>query len=329
MIGSNRLESAFSQQLGCGISIYSQEELERMHNASLYILQHVGMEILDDHARSVYADGGCRIDDQKKRVFIPPHVVESCTQKTPPHVAFKARNPKHDFLAGENRVSFIPFGVGLHMEDIHTREVRQATLDDLENAMRVCDALDGLDMNLAVVAPHDVPEHLVDLYATAAGFKNSSKHFWADGQGKEMASVQIKMAEMVAGGTKELKERPIFSFGVCPVSPLRLPPEATEVITLAAEYGIPVCVLSMAMAGATSPMTLAGTVALHNAEVLAGLVLTQLTAPGTQFYYGSSTTTFDMRYSAATVGAPEFGLLNASLAQMAKFYNVPSLVGGL
>lgn len=329
MIGSDRLESAFSQQLGCGISIYTQEEIERMHNASLYILQRVGIEVLDDEARGIYADGGCRVDKTGKKVFIPPHVVDGCIQKTPPHVAFKARNPKNDFMAGENRVSFIPFGVGLQMEDIHTQKVRQATLDDLENAMRVCDALEYLDMNLAVLAPHDVPEHLVDLYATAAGFKNSSKHFWADGQGREMASVQIKMAEMVAGGTKALKERPILSFGVCPVSPLRLPPEATEVIVLAARYGIPVCVLSMAMAGATSPMSLAGTVALHNAEVLAGLVLTQLAAPGTQFYYGSSTTTFDMRYSAATVGAPEFGLLNASLAGMAKFYNVPSLVGGL
>jgi trimethylamine--corrinoid protein Co-methyltransferase len=85
----------------------------------------------------------------------------------------------------------------------------------------------------------------------------------------------------------------------------------------------------MAMSGASSPMTLAGTLVVHNAEVLSGIVLAQLVNPGTPCVYGSSTTIFDMTHATATVGAPEFGMLNAALAELAHYYEVPVTVGGL
>src|SRR5690606_11934455 len=100
----------------------------------------------------------------------------------------------------------------------------------------------------------------------------------------------IQMAAEVVGGRAELKRRPIISFNVCPTSPLRLVPDCTDVIIEAARAGIPVNIISMALAGATAPVTLAGTLVTHNAEVLSAVVLSQLAAKGAPVLYGSSTT---------------------------------------
>jgi trimethylamine--corrinoid protein Co-methyltransferase len=116
--------------------------------------------------------------------------------------------------------------------------------------------------------------------------------------------------------------------GVCPVSPLKLPKDVTEVVIAAARAGLPDNVLSMAMAGASSPVTLAGTLVTHNAEVLGGIVMAQLAAPGCPCIYGSSTTAFDLRRAAATVGTPELAMINAAVPALARFYELPSYVAG-
>ena len=176
---------------------------------------------------------------------------------------------------------------------------------------------------------NDMPDSNFELYMALEGFKNSTKHYGSDAQNGIVAEKLIRMGEILAGGSSELRERPLLSLGVCPVSPLKLPKEAAEVIIVSAKHGIPIEVLSMALAGATSPMTMAGTLVIHNAEVLSGIVLAQLVNPGVPCVYGSSTSTFDMKYGTATVGAPEFGMLNAALAEMGHFYEVPVTVGGL
>ena len=115
---------------------------------------------------------------------------------------------------------------------------------------------------------------------------------------------------------------------LCPTSPLELSVNACQVIIKGARLGIPVNVLSMAMSGGSSPVYLAGTLVTHNAEVLSGIVLAQLTVPGTKVWYGSSTTTFDLKNGTAPVGSPELGLISAAVAKLAQFYGLPSYVAG-
>ena len=138
----------------------------------------------------------------------------------------------------------------------------------------------------------------------------------------------VDMAAAVAGGRDELQERPIISFITCPVSPLQFIRDSSEIIMEAARAGLAVNVLSMAMAGGSSPVTLAGTLVEHNAEVLGGLVLNQCTRRGAKFIYGSSTTAMDLRFASASVGSPECALISAAVAQMSTFYRVPSWVAG-
>ncbi len=138
----------------------------------------------------------------------------------------------------------------------------------------------------------------------------------------------IDMAAAIAGGRDELRRRPISRFLTCPVSPLKLVEDACEIIIEGARAGVPVNVLSMAMAGGSSPVTLAGTLVTHNAEVLAGITLAQLTARGAPVIYGSSTTAMDLRFASASVGSPECGMIGAGVAWLARFYLLPSWVAG-
>ena len=110
-----------------------------------------------------------------------------------------------------------------------------------------------------------------------------------------------------------------MSMLVCPTSPLELSHNAAQVIIKGARYGIPVNVLSMAMAGGSSPIHITGTLVTHNAEILSGLVLSQLANPGARVLYGSSTTTFDLRYGTAPVGSPELAVISAAVAKLGQY----------
>ena len=120
-----------------------------------------------------------------------------------------------------------------------------------------------------------------------------------------------------------------MSMLVCPTSPLELSYNASQCIIKGARYGIPVNVLSMAMAGGSSSVFLAGTLVTHNAEVLSGIVLSQLTCPGAKVWYGSSTTTFDLKRGTAPVGSPELGLISASVAKLGQYYKCPVFTAGM
>lgn len=136
------------------------------------------------------------------------------------------------------------------------------------------------------------------------------------------------MAAAVAGGKEKLKDRPIVSGCTCPQSPLTISAGCADPIIEYAKAGLPQNILSMALAGATSPVTLAGTLVTHNAEVLGGIVLAQLTRKGAPVMYGSSTSIIDLKYLTASVGCPELGLISAAVAKLAQFYLLPSYVAG-
>jgi trimethylamine--corrinoid protein Co-methyltransferase len=194
---------------------------------------------------------------------------------------------------------------------------------------RLVDALPNIDTYESAVGAVDVPDETASLHMWEAAIHNTSKPVGTEATTAWDVRKLIEMAAAVAGGEDELRRRPIIGFGVCPVSPLQLPRDATEVIIEAARARLPDTILSMAMAGGSSPVTLAGTMVQHNAEVLAGITLAQLTERGAPVMYGSSTTAMDLRLAAAAVGSPELALISAATAQIARRYLLPSFVAGL
>ena len=246
----------------------------------------------------------------------------------PSKVLLAGRDPKHDLVLGENRVHFTNFSEGVKINDPYTAENRSPVKQDLADVARVIDYLDEIDFCEKAIGAHDVPQETVPLHNAEAFLTNTTKHCaFGPGNGKLLNKI-LEMAAVIVGGAKQLIERPIVSFTTCPVSPLKLIKECCEIIMASARNNVVCNILSMAMAGATSPATLAGTLVTHNAEILGGITLSQLTRKGAPVIYGSSTTAMDLKLAEASVGTPECALISGAVARLARYYALPSYVAG-
>jgi trimethylamine--corrinoid protein Co-methyltransferase len=199
----------------------------------------------------------------------------------------------------------------------------------VEDTARLADRLASIDSYMVAVTATDAPKPTASLHGLRAALQGTGKHIVAGAANRTEGEASIEMAAAAAGGRDALRERPIIEFGGCPVSPLKLPRELTEVAIVAARNGIPLGACSMVMAGASAPVTLAGALVTHNVEVLATLVLVQSVERGSPFRASSSSTGMDLRLGTCPVGSPECAMLNVGVAQLARRYALPSLVAGL
>ncbi|NLT91881.1 MAG: hypothetical protein GXY02_01985 [Actinobacteria bacterium] len=313
---------------GCEFRVLTDDDLADIHLGTLEVLERTGVFVEDEEAREVFAGAGARVDADKKVVRIPGHVVEQAIRTAPSSLRLAGRNPKNDIVLEAGRVGFTNFGEGVQIVDPYTGELKVPTKQDVADTARMVDALPNVDVYERAVVAEDIDQRVVHLHQYEAWTTNTSKHgFMGSGNGF-LSRKLAEMAAVIAGGRDKLRERPLISFITCPVSPLKLVQDTCEIIMTAAREHLAVNILSMAMAGGSSPVTLAGTLVTHNAEVLAGLTLSQLTRPGAAVVYGSSTTAMDLRLASASVGSPECALISAAVAQIARFYLLPSWVAG-
>ena len=322
------LHTAKKQNGGLGFQVFTEDELYKIHRATLEVLEHTGLFFDDEEALEVLDGGGAVIDKKNRVAKFPSSVVEDAIGSAPSKILLAGRNPKHDYVMERNRVGFTNFGEGVYINDLYTGEHRETTKADVAASALIADYLSEIDVYERAVGAGDMPPQTVQLHNAEAWLPNTSKHgFMGSGNGYLTKKI-VDMAAAIAGGRDKLRERPIISFITCPVSPLKFIKDSCEIIMETARAGLAINVLSMAMAGGSSPVTLAGTLVDHNAEVLGGLVLSQSTCKGTKFIYGSSTTAMDLRLATASVGSPECALINAAVAQMSTYYLLPSWVAG-
>jgi trimethylamine--corrinoid protein Co-methyltransferase len=322
------LQAGSRRNAGLSFSVFTDDELQDIHLGTLEVLERTGVFVEDEAALDTFADGGAKVDRAAKIVRIPPHVVEDAIRSAPSKVVLCGRDPRHDMVLEGGRVGFTNFGEGIQVIDVHSGELRPSIKADVADSARLVDALPELDVYERAVAAHDVSQASAPLHQAEMWLANTSKHGFMGSQDGYISRKLFAMAAAIAGGADELRARPLISWITCPVSPLQLTRESCEIIVAAARHGIAVNILSMAMAGGSSPVTLAGTLVTHNAEVLAGITLNQLTERGAPVVYGSSTTAMDLRLAAASVGSPECALISAAVAQLARWYLLPSWVAG-
>lgn len=313
---------------GFGLQMFTEEELDDIHLATLEVLEKTGIKLGSDEALDIFEDAGAMVDKSEKIVKIPPHMVEDAIDSTPRKVILAGRDSDKDIIAEGKRVYFTTFGEGIKVIDPFTGEYRKSTKEDCANSALMCDALENIDICLRPLSAHDVPREIHSLHELEACLNNITKPILLGGLNEKITEFLIEMASVVVGGKDKLRERPIVSIVVCPTSPLQITEGGCEAIITSARNGIPTNVLSMAMGGASSPVTLGGTLVTHNAEVLGGLVLTQLVNEGAPVIYGSSTTIMDLKKTTASVGAPELGMINAAVAALSRYYLLPSWVAG-
>ena len=313
---------------GTQFSILSDDELHDIHMATLEVMWRTGLYVEDDEAVEIFDGGGAVVDKKTKIVKIPPHLLESALSSAPAIFPLAGRTPEHDFILEPGRVGFTNFGEAIKVVNPQTREIHEPTKKDLSECVRLLDYLPNIDVVERPMGCHEVPQDDVALHNAEVLLNNTSKHIFLGPQSGELAKKVIEMVSAVIGGKEHLAERSVLTFLTCPISPLKLVRDCCEIIIQGSRSGMGVGVLSQALCGGTGPVSIAGTLVTHNAEVLTSLVLSQLVNKGVPFMYSSSTCSLDLRFGAAAVGTPETALISASIAQMARYYMLPVWVAG-
>jgi len=309
------------------LNLLSKTELDYIHNATLEILENPGLLVPSERALGILEKAGANVDYEKTRVTIPSHVVGEALKKAPKTIKYCARNPKYDFTLEKKGAHFTTDGYGVYIRDFETGERRNSTSADLARWAVLADYLNMIHVFWPSIAPTDLPDAVEGFHALIISLNNTEKHVESDAYSAREAQYVIEVAAAVVGGREELKKRPIISAVQCPIAPLGYDKGLIEAVIEFAKAGVPVVPLAMPLAGETGPVTLAGTLVINNAEVLGSLVISEFANPGAPVLYGGCPGNIDFKTGMLAV-SPEGGLLNASLAQLARYYNLPSEVCG-
>jgi trimethylamine--corrinoid protein Co-methyltransferase len=252
-----------------------EEHINRIHETALRILEEIGVKVELEEAIQVYRKGGGRIDGNIVR--IPSSTVKQVLTLVPHRVLMAGRDEQHDLLLEDKRVYLGTGGAALTVLDLETGGARPGTLQDIAQIARLVDGLENVHFYLRPCIPQDVPAEVMDINQFYASLSHTTKHIMGAAQSAQTARDVIQMGDMVAGGKEALVKRPIISFVTSwMISPLQCATETTRVLLEIVRNKIPVALSSAPMAGSTSPVTLAGTLAQVHAEQLSGIVLTQL-----------------------------------------------------
>jgi trimethylamine--corrinoid protein Co-methyltransferase len=299
----------------------SDSDIHRIHEASLAVLAHTGIQLGNSEARALFLEAGAVADGD--RVLIPRSMVEDALARACRSFRLAGRDPSHDLLMDSERVYLGTGGAAIKIMDLDGT-VRQPVLADIARIGRLVDALENIHFYLRPVVALDVPQHLLDVNKTYAAVSNTTKHVMTSAYTIQSARDVIDMVSLITGSKAAYEERPIVSFVACwNVSPLRYAPDTVAVLIELVRQNVPVAMSSAPQSGTTAPAALAGTLVQLNAEELSGIVLCNLVRPGARVLMGYVPLVADLRTGNYAGGAPEYALMNAAATQMAHFYGIP------
>jgi trimethylamine---corrinoid protein Co-methyltransferase len=313
----------FKHHKGGNFKVFSDSEVKEVHEATVYLLEKVGIKMHNKTARQIFSDKGAQVDNEKLIVKIPRAMIEDAINSNPSKIILCGRDEAHDLVLEGTNVHLGTGGTVLNTLDIDSGKKRLTGVKDVAGYATMTDALDNIAFFVINCYPNDVKEEEVDINRFYHALKNTSKHVMGGIYTMDGLKSVISMAEDIAGGEQKLKDRPFVSFITLMMSPLLMEVTYTDFLIEVARRGLPLATPSEPLAGANSPVTLAGTIALNNAESLGGLILTQLINPGTPTIYGSTSSIMDMRTGTYMAGNVESALINAGCAQMSHFYKIP------
>ena len=301
----------------------TDEQVARIQSAALAVLEETGVEVMPSPCLEVWRRAGARIDADRNRVFVPRALVELALASAAREVRLCGQAPEHDMTLSGSRVYLGTGGAAvkvLHLDG----QVRPSRLEDVYDIGRLVDTLDHIHFYLRPVVARDLPNELLDVNTYYAALAATRKHVMGNCFTPESVRQVVRLAAIIAGSEEAARERPFVSWTNCwVVSPLRFAPETVAVLDEIVAHGLPVAISSAPQAGATSPVTLAGTLVQLTAEQLSGLTYINLLRPAHPVLLGYVPSVADLRTGSFTGGSPEFALMNAAAAQLAHAYGLP------
>jgi trimethylamine--corrinoid protein Co-methyltransferase len=307
------------------VEILSADQVETIHRASLRILEEIGVEVLGDRALDLLArTSGATVDRGARRVRLDGALVEELVALAPSTVTLHARNPARDLVLGGQNLVFGAVGGPAFVTDLD-RGRRPGTIADLTDFVQVIGALDIIHQEAGgPLEPTDlpVPTRHLDMYHVLA--TNLDKSWQCLGTGRTVVDDAIEMMCLARGIDREtLVREPSLMTIINTNSPLRLDGPMSDGLIEMATHGQPVVATPFTLAGAMTPVSLAGAIAQQNAEALFCIALAQLVRPGAPMVYGAFTSNVDMRSGAPAFGTPEYVKGAFASGQMARRYGLP------
>ena len=303
------------------VRMISDEQTREIHYASLHILDKIGVEMQDPQGHELLLEAGAREDNG--RIKIPENIIIDALDSAPSRIPMYNRLGE---LTMPLELGKVFFGMGSDTPftlDLKTGKRRKAVADDVEVFARLGDALDNIDYIMSMGTPSDV---LVDdhhLHSFIRMLRGSVKpNVYTSRDRKDMEDI-YRIAVAIAGGEQQLREKPFLLHYAEPISPLLIIEESLQKLIFNAEKGIPNGYIPSPNLGGGGPITLAGAIALGNAECLLGLVISQLVRPNSPFLYGMNTAAMDMKTTIISYGAPEWSMGMAAWVSLAQYYDLP------
>ncbi len=300
------------------------ERLDQLQEATLVIMERTGVKFPSEKALKMLAEHGAKVDFNTQVARFPRDVVHVAMRTVPRYFQVGARNPFYDFHLGDGCTYFTTDGCGVETIDLETRQRRDSCKADVAMMARLVDYLPGIAFYWPMVSSREfgrtAPLHDLD-----AAFRNTVKHIQSETiMGRADAQYALEMSAVIAGSREEMRRRPNFSLLVCTIAPLVQDGPGIEAAMVMAEAGIPVGFLSMPTLGTTAPATLAGALAMGDAEVISATVLMQMISPGTPVFHSIMQAWADPR-SGNYVSYPLDARGRYVVVEMAHHWNMPSL----
>ena len=302
------------------------QEMEKIHAASMDLLKNTGVAFNDDEGLKIFKSNGFKVDGTK--VFFEEAQVNKALATCPNHFIVHARNPEKNVAIGGDDFVFLP-GYGAPFVMDAQGNQREATMEDYDNFCKLIQTSLYIDMNgWMMVEPSDMPDSTVHLDLNLSNMLLCDKPFMGSPASKQGAIDGIEMAKILFGIKDKIMDKTVSVSLINSLSPLQFSDEMIGSLIQLAKHNQACVVASLIMAGASGPVPLGGVLTLQNAEILAGITLAQLVRPGAPVIYGSTSSAMDMKTGGLSIGAPELSKNIHLVAQMARFYNLPSRSGG-
>ena len=301
------------------VKLLDQETVNVVMTKGYDLLKQVGVRIGSQEALQILGDHGASVDLTKMIVRIQDDLIDRALLTVPRSISLYDENGKGTLTLGDKHVCFMPGGTAPFILDLETGLQKRATSSDMIGFVRLVDSLPNIQINNPAFSISDVPAAFEDDFRYFLALLHTAKPLAGGGvSGVESLAVIREMMAVVAGGEEQLQQKPRNFFSCCPTSPLQWDDNSCHKLMYCARNRIPALILPAPGSGATSPVTLLGSILQLAVENLSGIVIHQLVNPGAPVFCGSATTIVDMRSGKSIYGAIESQMISVANAQICR-----------
>ncbi|MBQ1489551.1 MAG: trimethylamine methyltransferase family protein [Eubacterium sp.] len=304
--------------------ILTKEQVETVHENTLYVLENLGMIFSYEPALKILENAGCKVDYEAEKVWFPRDLVEKCIETAPASFDLYDRNGDFYCTFGDGKTRFNPGSSSSNVLESDNMTARLSNVRDLKRLTRVAQSLPHIDFVSSSVVCEEAPGQLGSQYLYYTEMQNSTKPIIGGATDAAGVPRTFELLKAILGSEEAVRTRPYTIFDICVTSPMRWSTIGARNIIDCVERDIPIELISAQIAGATGPVTLAGCILQHAVEMVSGLVLAQVVKPGHPVVFGGAPCIFNMKTQYTPMEAMECSMITCAYAQMGKFYGLPT-----